>query len=81
MTARFQVRLIESTRRAQTAMLRARLSSSSLPAFSAKVLGSMRVAFGSYVPALNLMIGMCVIAAGCVIVLARLNQPVRPVTA
>jgi sugar phosphate permease len=47
----------------------------------ALVLGSMRVAFGSYVPALNLMIGMCVIAAGCVIVLARLNRPALPVTA
>jgi len=47
----------------------------------ALVLGSMRVAFGSYVPALNLMIGMCVIAAGCVIVLARLNRPDRPMTA
>ena len=47
----------------------------------ALVLGSMRVAFGSYVPALNLMIGMCVIAAGCVIVLARRNRLARPVTA
>jgi len=45
----------------------------------ALVLGSMRVAFGSYVPALNLMIGMCVIAAGCVIVLVRLNRLARPV--
>jgi len=46
----------------------------------ALVLGSMRVAFDSYIPALNLMIGMCVIAAGCVIVLARLNKSARPLT-
>jgi sugar phosphate permease len=47
----------------------------------ALVLGSMRVAFGSYIPALNLMIGLCVIAAGCIIVLARLDRPARPMTA
>jgi sugar phosphate permease len=45
----------------------------------ALVLGSMRVAFGSYVPALNLMIGLCVMAAVCIIVLTRLKQTVATV--
>jgi OFA family oxalate/formate antiporter-like MFS transporter len=45
----------------------------------ALVLGSMRVAMDSYVPAMNLMIGMCTIAAGCVIVLILSANRVDPV--
>ena len=45
----------------------------------ALVLGSMRVAMDSYVPALNLMIGMCVLAAGCVMVLIRSANRAEPV--
>ena len=47
----------------------------------ALVLGSMRVAMDSYVPALNLMIGMCVLAAGCVMVLIRSANRAEPVAA
>jgi len=47
--------------------------------FGALALGSLRVATGSYAPALNLMIGMCVMAAVCVIVLMRMTKRVAQV--
>jgi sugar phosphate permease len=40
----------------------------------ALVLGSLRVALDSYAPALNLMTGMCAMAAVCVFVLTRLTN-------
>jgi len=43
-------------------------------ALGIQVIGAMRVASDSYIPAFNLMIMMCAIAAVCVIVVNRLNR-------
>jgi sugar phosphate permease len=50
-------------------------------ALGTQVIGSLRVALDSYIPALNLMIMICAIAAVCVIVLTRLINRDRPLAA
>lgn len=43
-------------------------------ALGIKILGEIRVASGSYLPAFNLMIGLCVVAAVCVIMIIRIHK-------
>ena len=45
------------------------------------VLGEMRVALGSYIPAFNLMIALCVIAAICVMIINQQSKHRVRVTA
>ena len=46
------------------------------------LLGEIRVATGSYIPAIDLMIGLCVLATVCVIAINRISdKSVRPVPA
>lgn len=43
-------------------------------ALGTRILGEMRVAFGSYIPGFNLMIALCAIASICIIVMNQLNK-------
>ena len=45
------------------------------------LLGNMRVAFGSYLPAIDMMIALCIVSLGCVAVIMRLSVPGQPTAA